>query len=154
MPVKCTNRSLPPSSGVMKPKPLSSLNHLTVPVAIGVSPCCVVLRTKETESNLRAPALTFAGSSPALQDAKIAARAVLWPPAAHLVDRLEPRLEAHLGRVQVQAPHPRPLCARDPDRVVVARLEALGPLARRLRVVVGERLHVLGHEAGALEREQ
>src|ERR1039457_1706173 len=29
-----TNRSRPPSSGVMKPKPFSSLNHLTVPVAI------------------------------------------------------------------------------------------------------------------------
>src|SRR5947209_14328777 len=34
MPLKCTNRSRPPSSGVMKPNPLSSLNHLTVPVAI------------------------------------------------------------------------------------------------------------------------
>src|SRR5690348_15620846 len=32
MPVKWTNRSRPPSSGVMKPKPLSSENHLTVPV--------------------------------------------------------------------------------------------------------------------------
>src|SRR5215216_419596 len=34
MPLWCTNRSLPWSSGVMKPKPLSSLNHFTVPVAI------------------------------------------------------------------------------------------------------------------------
>src|SRR6267378_7026361 len=31
---KCANRSLPPSSGVMNPKPLASLNHLTVPLAI------------------------------------------------------------------------------------------------------------------------
>src|SRR5471030_1765996 len=31
---KCANKSSPPSSGVMKPKPLESLNHLTVPVAI------------------------------------------------------------------------------------------------------------------------
>src|SRR5579884_258645 len=38
MPEKWTNRSRPPSSGVMKPKPLSSLNHFTVPVAI-TSPC-------------------------------------------------------------------------------------------------------------------
>src|SRR3954471_17672258 len=30
----CANRSLPPSSGVMNPKPLLSLNHLTVPVAM------------------------------------------------------------------------------------------------------------------------
>ena len=31
---KWANKSSPPSSGVMKPKPLESLNHLTVPVAI------------------------------------------------------------------------------------------------------------------------
>src|SRR5258705_13741438 len=35
---KCANRSSPPPSGVMKPKPLASLNHLTVPVAISVIP--------------------------------------------------------------------------------------------------------------------
>src|SRR4029079_8990895 len=34
MPEKWTNRSRPPSSGVMKPNPLSSENHLTVPDAI------------------------------------------------------------------------------------------------------------------------
>src|SRR3954452_2370119 len=34
MPEWWTKRSLPPSSGVTKPKPLSSLNHLTVPVAM------------------------------------------------------------------------------------------------------------------------
>src|SRR5215212_988111 len=34
IPEKCTNASFPPSSGVMKPKPFSSLNHLTTPVAI------------------------------------------------------------------------------------------------------------------------
>src|SRR4051794_41970048 len=32
MPEKWTKRSRPPSSGVMKPKPFSSENHLTVPV--------------------------------------------------------------------------------------------------------------------------
>ena len=32
--VMCTNTSLPPSDGMMKPKPLVVLNHLTVPVAI------------------------------------------------------------------------------------------------------------------------
>src|SRR3954452_13638016 len=36
MPVWWTKRSLPLSSGVMKPKPLSSLNHLTVPVAMAI----------------------------------------------------------------------------------------------------------------------
>src|SRR4028119_2525140 len=34
----CTNTSLPPSSGWMKPKPLSGLNHFTVPVAMRRSP--------------------------------------------------------------------------------------------------------------------
>jgi hypothetical protein len=31
---KCAKRSSLPSSGVMKPKPLESLNHLTVPIAM------------------------------------------------------------------------------------------------------------------------
>src|SRR5215208_3725394 len=34
IPEKCTNASFPPSSGVMNPKPFSSLNHFTTPVAI------------------------------------------------------------------------------------------------------------------------
>src|SRR5205809_7998147 len=37
---KCAKRSSPPPSGVMKPKPFESLNHLTVPVAI----CAVFLQ--------------------------------------------------------------------------------------------------------------
>ena len=32
----------PPSSGVMKPKPLESLNHLTVPVAMFMLPCLML----------------------------------------------------------------------------------------------------------------
>src|SRR5437764_4584407 len=40
------NRSLDWSSGVMKPKPLSSLNHLTVPVAIAFPPASIVLRAR------------------------------------------------------------------------------------------------------------
>src|SRR5437868_13432774 len=35
-----TNRSRPPSSGVMKPKPFSSLNHLTVPLGMWSDPPC------------------------------------------------------------------------------------------------------------------
>src|SRR5215213_1570772 len=34
MPEKWTKASFPPSSGVMNPKPFSSLNHFTTPVAI------------------------------------------------------------------------------------------------------------------------
>src|ERR1700748_59637 len=33
---KCANRSSPPLSGEMKPKPFASLNHLTVPVSIRI----------------------------------------------------------------------------------------------------------------------
>src|ERR1700722_15153100 len=36
MALKCTNTSGPPSSCVMKPKPFSPLNHLTVPVAMAI----------------------------------------------------------------------------------------------------------------------
>src|SRR3954467_14900328 len=36
------NRSLPWSSGVMKPKPLSLLNHLTVPVGMSIPPVFVL----------------------------------------------------------------------------------------------------------------
>src|SRR3954447_16394762 len=32
-----TNKSVPPSSGVMKPKPFSSENHFTVPYAMSVT---------------------------------------------------------------------------------------------------------------------
>src|ERR1019366_10356972 len=35
---KCANKSSLPSSGVTKPKPFESLNHLTVPVATCISP--------------------------------------------------------------------------------------------------------------------
>jgi len=42
---KCANRSSPPSSGVMNPKPFASLNHLTVPVAIPTSPVTHVTTT-------------------------------------------------------------------------------------------------------------
>src|SRR3954462_14587098 len=38
IPEKWTNASLPPSSGVMKPKPFSSLNHFTTPVAMTTLP--------------------------------------------------------------------------------------------------------------------
>src|SRR5260370_2500516 len=41
---KWTNTSAVPSSGAMKPKPLSALNHFTVPVAISSSPLSVMLR--------------------------------------------------------------------------------------------------------------
>src|ERR1700761_7414709 len=46
---KCANRSSPPSSGVMKPKPFASLNHLTVPVAIfDPNKCCVLHRDRNS----------------------------------------------------------------------------------------------------------
>src|ERR1043165_128113 len=53
---KCAKRSSPPPSGVMKPKPLASLNHFTVPVVICVIPVKKGL-SPNTESNLK-PART------------------------------------------------------------------------------------------------
>src|SRR4051812_44888806 len=52
-----TKRSLEPSSGVMKPKPLSSLNHLTVPVAMlcsSTASCALRTREKRQRRQLRA----------------------------------------------------------------------------------------------------
>src|SRR6185436_9408267 len=46
---KCANRSSPPPSGVMNPKPFASLNHFTVPVAISNFP-------HEQQSNRASPA--------------------------------------------------------------------------------------------------
>ena len=40
---KCANTSAPPPSGSMNPKPLASLNHLTVPVAMFRAPSCYSL---------------------------------------------------------------------------------------------------------------
>src|SRR5215216_5929592 len=48
MPVWWTNRSLPPSSGVMKPKPFSSLNHFTVPVGMSYLRGSCELRSRST----------------------------------------------------------------------------------------------------------
>src|SRR3954469_2377601 len=55
MALKCTNTSALPSSGVMKPKPFSELNHFTVPVATADSPflspsgppCCPSRRRRD-----------------------------------------------------------------------------------------------------------
>src|SRR5215831_6445639 len=44
---KWANRSSPPPSGVMKPKPFASLNHFTVPVAIAGNPLPQVLSIRE-----------------------------------------------------------------------------------------------------------
>src|SRR2546423_3770378 len=73
MPVWWTKRSLPPSSGVMKPNPLSSLNHFTVPVAIAFSFVVCRVRGELKSNDLRALALTFAGPLPALAGARVAA---------------------------------------------------------------------------------
>src|SRR5690554_1183525 len=45
---KCANRSSPLSSGEMKPKPLVSLNHLTVPVAIIAIPLTALIYPGDT----------------------------------------------------------------------------------------------------------
>src|SRR5690606_39613911 len=40
MSVWCANKSLPPDSGLMKPKPFSLLNHFTIPVSV-----CIFLQS-------------------------------------------------------------------------------------------------------------
>src|SRR5689334_20506820 len=63
-----TKRSLLPSSGVMKPKPFSSLNHLTVPCAMyflhGVLRAASAV-VAQKGNRLRAPALLSPDSCPA-----------------------------------------------------------------------------------------
>src|SRR5262249_30020732 len=64
---KCAKRSSPPPSGVMKPKPFASLNHLTVPVAIctflceveqGVPPSCWFSNPSRTDKlQVRLPSI-------------------------------------------------------------------------------------------------
>src|SRR3954452_17522517 len=75
MPVWWTKRSLPPSSGVTKPKPFSSLNHLTVPVAILESPptyCALRTRRCYGGNDCGRWALLSPGSSPGLSPRKVA----------------------------------------------------------------------------------
>src|SRR4051812_602431 len=85
MPVWWTKRSLPPSSGVTKPKPFSSLNHFTVPVAmVFLYPSRDVraLANAEgaTEQRLRALGTSLPGSLPGLVDGNVAASRVQnWP---------------------------------------------------------------------------
>src|SRR4051794_2867832 len=69
MPVWWTKRSLPLSSGVMKPKPLSSLNHLTVPVAMMFLHGVCALRTprKLLRQRLRARTLCRRARAPDLR---------------------------------------------------------------------------------------
>src|SRR3954463_8918663 len=81
MPVWWTKRSLPPSSGVTKPKPFSSLNHFTVPVAmVFLYPSRDVraLANAEgaTEQRLRALGTSLPGSVPGLVDGNVAASGV------------------------------------------------------------------------------
>src|SRR3954451_20336079 len=65
MPVWWTKRSLPPSSGVTKPKPLSSLNHFTVPVAMIFLHGLCALRTRRKLQRQRLRALNTLSSSAA-----------------------------------------------------------------------------------------
>src|SRR5258708_34799407 len=79
MPEWWTNRSLHDSSGVMKPKPFSSLNHFTVPVAMWTSTGVVVLRSRRTlrEADSAGAGTTFAGLSPAERRARYQADRVI-----------------------------------------------------------------------------
>ena len=59
------NRSFDSSSGVINPKPFSSLNHFTVPVAIAAPPVVMCCERREcTKQTLRAPAPPAWGTLP------------------------------------------------------------------------------------------
>jgi hypothetical protein len=50
--VWCTNRSAPPSAGVMKPKPFSTLNHFTLPLVTASAMDAAMPRTPVRASAL------------------------------------------------------------------------------------------------------
>lgn len=52
--VWCTNRSAPPSVGVMKPKPFSTLNHLTLPAVTASAIDAAMPRTAERPNDVDA----------------------------------------------------------------------------------------------------
>src|SRR5262245_50803881 len=56
---KWTNRSFEPSSGEMKPYPLLSLNHFTVPVAIDETPPLHELTNKQEGARANPDSLWF-----------------------------------------------------------------------------------------------
>ena len=76
------------------------------------------------------------------------------PRAEHLVDGGVADLEAVAGSAQVQAPDPQALGAGEPLRLLEVLIEALGPVAKRLRVVGVEVLDVEGLEPRPLERRE
>src|SRR4051794_19756339 len=71
--------------------------------------------------------------------------------APHLVDRREAGLEAVARRAQIEPPHAHSLFAGQADRLVDVLVQAPGPVAERLRVILAESLDVLGLEPGTLE---
>lgn len=67
-----------------------------------------------------------------------------------LVDAREAAQEAVARHAEVQPPNPEPLGTDECDRLVTAFVEPTRPVSQRLGVVVGEALHMLGDEPGAL----
>src|SRR4051812_22618232 len=74
--------------------------------------------------------------------------------APHLVDRSETGLEAVARGAQIEPPHPDALGTCQAGGLLDVVVQATGPVAQCLGVVVAEALHVLDLEAGPLERER
>src|SRR5664279_2955128 len=70
----------------------------------------------------------------------------------HLVDRRPAGLKALPGGAQIQPPDACALGSGERDRLVVAGLVALDPVAEGPRVVLGQPFDVTGDQAGPLER--
>src|ERR1700712_1461162 len=75
----CTNTSLLPSSGWMKPKPLVPLNHLTVPVLIGISVYLQAIGSDERMRSTRSiPGVRYVGEMLSARPVQ-ARRPDIWP---------------------------------------------------------------------------
>src|SRR5215207_421298 len=117
----------------MNPKPLSALNHLTVPVGIYASTLCVLAtRSMLTEQQLRQPALRYR------TEVRPDGASLATPRASAVLTRsrhghLQARARRAPGRRQPPAASVQPPRApppRDPAAFVHVRLHAAGPRRR------------------------
>src|ERR1700730_14845476 len=99
---KWTNTSAVPSSGAMKPKPLSALNHFTVPVAISPHPL-----VRNPSRDVAAPTVSLPALAPAGGHALIPGLLRHWPLG-------QPSTPARVNALLRHSPRPRrPHCNLD-----------------------------------------
>src|SRR5215210_298383 len=151
MPLWCTNRSLPWSSGVMNPKPFSSLNHFTVPVAIGSLPGEYVRakrgrcgKATTTNAGTASP-----GGPPGTMPLSLAVKSVVPPDHPHVEGEHEAAQNGHDGE---GGPDRAPLQVLEDQRPQA--LHHVGDRVERRRDLHRPRQQVPGHEVGGQEQER